>query len=121
LAHTILIVEKNELNMKLFNDVLQTNGYDTIQSVDSLNIIQLAREKKPDLVFIDVQFSEISSSGLIKTLKNSSDFLRVPIIALTANAMEKDEAILTGYGYDGYIAKPISVPVFLETVAKFLN
>ena len=112
-------MENNELNMKLFNDVLQTNGYDTIQSSDSQDIIQLARENKLDLILMDVQFSEISSLGLIKTFKADTELMRVPIIALTANAMQGDKARLMEDGYDGYIAKPISVPEFIETISSF--
>ena len=107
--------------MKLFNDVLQTNGYDTIQSSDSNNAIQLARENKPDLIILDVQFSEISNPGLIKIFKTDRELIRVPVIAMTAHAMVGDKARLMENGFDGYIAKPISVPEFIETIASFLN
>ena len=121
MAYTILILENNELNMKLFNDVLQTNGYDTIQCIDSQKIVQLASKNKPDLVIIDVKFLEIFNLDLIKKLKSENVLKRVPFIAVTAHAMEGDETKLIEEGYDGYIAKPISVTKFLVSVSEFLK
>jgi two-component system cell cycle response regulator DivK len=121
LAYTILIVEEDKLNMKLFNDVLQTNGYDTIQVMDGHDILQLAQTNKPDLLIMDTQFQDISGGDLIKSLKADNELMELPVIAVTAHAMEGDEARLIGEGYNGYIAKPFSIPVFLEKIAKFLN
>ena len=116
-----LIVEDNKLNMKLFNDVLQTNGYDTIQSIDGQNIVQLARANRPDLIIMDIQLPEISGLDATKVLKADNELARIPVIAVTAHAMEGDEARFIEGGCDGYIAKPFSVSTFLETIAEFLN
>lgn len=114
-------MEENELNMKLFNDVLQTNGYDTIQVMGNQDILQLARANRPDLLIIGNQFHDISGLSLIKSLKADKELMKVPVIAVTAQAMEGDEARLIGEGYNGYIAKPFSVLALLEKITKLLN
>jgi two-component system cell cycle response regulator DivK len=121
LASTILIVEDNKLNMKLFNDVLQTNGYNTIQSIDGQNIVQLACANKPDLIIMDIQLPEISGLDVAKILKAENELAGIPVIAVTAHAMEGDEARFIKGGFDGYIAKPFSVSTFLETIADFIK
>jgi two-component system, cell cycle response regulator DivK len=117
----ILIVEDNELNMKLFNDLLQAHGYETIQTVDGRDVLQLAREQAPDLIIMDIQLPEISGLEVTKMLKADDDLKSIPVIAVTAFAMKGDEEKIREGGCEGYIAKPISVPSFLETIAKFLN
>ena len=121
MENTILIVEDNELNMKLFNDLLQANGYDTIQSIDGQNIVQTVRAKRPDLILMDIKLPEISGLDLTKMLKEDSELKKIPVIAITAHAMEGDEQRMIEGGCDGYIAKPISTQIFLNTIAKFLN
>lgn len=118
---TILIVEDNDLNMKLFNDLLQAHGYDTVQTMDGRNALALAREHMPDLILMDIQLPEISGLEVTKMLKADDDLRHIPVIAVTAFAMKGDEEKIREGGCEGYIAKPISVPTFLETVAKFLN
>ncbi len=120
-AKTILIVEDNDLNMKLFNDLLQAHGYDTVQTMDGRDVIQLARDNSPDLIIMDIQLPEISGLEVTKMLKADDELKGIPVIAVTAFAMKGDEVKIREGGCEGYIAKPISVPTFLETVAKFLN
>ncbi|MCW8835220.1 MAG: response regulator [Rhodospirillales bacterium] len=117
----ILIVEDNELNMKLFNDLLQAHGYDTIQTNDGRDALALAQENRPDLILMDIQLPEISGLDVTKMIKADDDLKDTPVIAVTAFAMKGDEEKIREGGCDGYIAKPISVPQFLETVAKFLS
>lgn len=117
----ILIVEDNELNMKLFNDLLQAHGYETIQTMDGRDVLQLARDHAPDLIIMDIQLPEISGLEVTKMLKADDGLREIPVIAVTAFAMKGDEEKIREGGCEGYIAKPISVPSFLETIARFLN
>ena len=120
-AKTILIVEDNELNMKLFNDLLQAHGYNTLQANDGGEALGLARQHHPDLILMDVQLPEISGLEVTRRLKSDDDLKSIPIVAVTAFAMKGDEEKVLNGGCEGYISKPISVPKFLETVAKFLS
>ncbi len=118
---TILIVEDNDLNMKLFNDLLQAHGYETLQTMDGRDVLKLARDHSPDLIIMDIQLPEISGLEVTKMLKADDELKDIPVIAVTAFAMKGDEEKIREGGCEGYIAKPISVPTFLDTVAKFLN
>ncbi len=121
MSKTILIVEDNDLNMKLFNDLLQAHGYETLQTMDGRDVLKLAHEHSPDLIIMDIQLPEISGLEVTKMLKADEKLKDIPVIAVTAFAMKGDEEKILEGGCEGYIAKPISVPNFLETVAKFLN
>ncbi len=118
MAKTILIVEDTELNMKLLNDLLQAQGYDTLQSVDGKDTLQLAKEHHPDLIIMDIQLPEVSGMEYTKMLKADEGLKDIPVLAVTAFALKGDEEKILEVGCDGYIAKPISVPHFLETVAN---
>ena len=118
---TVMIVEDNELNMKLFNDLLQSQGYNTVQSTDGKDVLKLARQHRPSLILMDVQLPGVSGVELTRTLKADAELKTIPIVAVTAFAMKGDEEKIREGGCDGYLSKPISVPVFLETVAKFIG
>lgn len=118
---TILIVEDNDLNMKLFNDLLQANGYNTVQTKSGKEALQLTREHRPDLILMDIQLPEISGLEVTKRLKADDELKDIPIVAVTAFAMKGDEEKIRNGGCDAYIAKPISVSNFLETIAEFLD
>lgn len=117
----ILIVEDNELNMKLFNDLLQAHGYETIQTMDGRDVLDIVRAQMPDLIVMDIQLPEISGLEVTKMLKADDKLKSIPVIAVTAFAMKGDEEKIREGGCEGYLAKPISVPSFLETIASFLN
>ena len=121
MSKTILIVEDNELNMKLLNDLLQAHGYSTLQTMDGRDVIKIAREHNPDLILMDIQLPEISGLEVTKMLKADDDLKSIPVIAVTAFAMKGDEEKIREGGCEGYIAKPISVPTFLDTISKFLE
>ncbi len=121
MSKTILIVEDNELNMKLFNDLLRAHGYDTVQTMDGRDAVDLVKEHMPDLILMDIQLPEISGLEVTKILKADDNLKHIPVIAVTAFAMKGDEEKIREGGCEGYIAKPISVPVFLETVTRFLG
>ena len=117
----ILIVEDNELNLKLFNDLLQAHGYETLQTKDGEEAISLTEKHRPDLILMDIQLPKVSGLDITKTIKSNKELRDIPVIAVTAFAMKGDEEKIREGGCDGYIAKPISVPKFLETIASFLD
>lgn len=117
----ILIVEDNELNLKLFRDLLGAHGFETFETKDGLNVPSLAREIKPDLILMDIQLPEISGFDITRNLKAESDLREIPIIAVTAFAMKDDEDRILKAGCEAYISKPISIMPFLQTIEKFLN
>ncbi len=121
MTKTILIVEDDDLNMKLENDLLQAHGYDTLQSVDGKDALSLAREHHPDLIVMDVQLPEISGMEYKKMLNADDELKDIPVLAVTAFAMKGDEEKIRAAGCNDYIAKPISVSNFLETVERLIN
>jgi two-component system cell cycle response regulator DivK len=120
-AKTILIVEDNELNMKLFNDLLEAHDYKILQTRDGMEALKIAREKRPDLILMDIQLPEVSGLEVTKWIKEDENLRSIPVIAVTAFAMKGDEEKIREGGCEAYIAKPISVSHFLETVQKFLS
>ena len=117
----VLIVEDNELNMKLFNDLLVAHGYGTLQTRDGTEALALARQHRPDLILMDIQLPEVSGLQVTRWLKKDDVLRSIPVIAVTAFAMKGDEEKIRDGGCEAYIAKPISVSSFLETVERFLS
>ncbi len=120
MSKTILIVEDNALNMRLFNDLLVAHGYRTVQTHDGRAVIDLARAENPDLILMDIQLPEISGLDVARMLKQENDLKHIPILAITAFAMKGDEEKILASGCQGYIAKPIAVRSFLKSVAAYL-
>ena len=118
---TILIVEDNELNMKLFHDLLEAHGYQTVGTRNGIEALDLARQHRPDLIIMDIQLPEVSGLEVTKWIKEDDNLKSIPIIAVTAFAMKGDEEKIREGGCEAYIAKPISVVQFLETVDRFLQ
>jgi two-component system, cell cycle response regulator DivK len=118
---TVLIVEDNELNMKLFTDILQAKGYQIVQDKDGSETITIARRKRPDLILMDIRLPGISGLDITRMLKDDAELKAIPVIAVTAFSSKNDEEKCLGGGCDGYIAKPIMVPAFLQTIARFLE
>ncbi|POF29007.1 response regulator [Roseibium marinum] len=121
MAKTVLIVEDNELNMKLFHDLLEAHGYNTLQTRTGIEALQLARENRPDLILMDIQLPEVSGLEVTKWIKEDEDIASIPVIAVTAFAMKGDEERIRQGGCEAYISKPISVAKFLETVRAYLG
>ena len=121
MAKTVLIVEDNELNMKLFNDLLEANGYQTVQTRNGIEAIALARSHHPDLILMDIQLPEVSGLEVTKWLKEDDELRDIPVVAITAFAMKGDEERIREGGCEAYLSKPISVTKFLETVRHFLT
>jgi len=116
MTKTVLIVEDNELNMKLFNDLLEAHGYRTVQTRDGREAVPLAREHMPDLILMDIQLPEVSGLQVTQWLKEDASLRDIPVIAVTAFAMKGDEEKIRQGGCEAYLSKPISVAKFLETV-----
>jgi two-component system cell cycle response regulator DivK len=121
MAKTVMIVEDNELNMKLFNDLLESRGYRVIQTRSGLEALDLARAHMPDLILMDIQLPEVSGLVVTKWLKDDDQLAHIPVIAVTAFAMKGDEERILQGGCEGYISKPISVSHFLETIAEYIG
>ena len=120
IAKKVLIVEDNDLNMKLFNDLLEAHGYFTLQTKDGVEALRMARLHRPDLILMDIQLPEVSGLEVTKWLKEDDDLRSIPVIAVTAFAMKGDEEKIREGGCEAYIAKPISVASFMGTVERFL-
>lgn len=120
-AKTVLVVEDNDLNMKLFHDLLETQGYDILQTKDGMEALKMAREHQPDLILMDIQLPEVSGLEVTKWIKEDDNLKAIPVVAVTAFAMKGDEEKIREGGCEAYIAKPISVSNFLDTVRRFLN
>ncbi|MEE8227835.1 MAG: response regulator [Kiloniellales bacterium] len=120
-AKTVLVVEDNDLNMKLFHDLLEAHGYNILQTKDGMEALRLAREHRPDLILMDIQLPEVSGLEVTKWLKEDESLKTIPVIAVTAFAMKGDEEKIREGGCEAYIAKPISVTNFLQTVERFVN
>jgi two-component system cell cycle response regulator DivK len=116
---TVLIVEDNELNMKLFHDLLDAHGFLTVQTRNGLDALALARRHRPDVILMDIQLPEVSGLEVTKWLKDDDDLRSIPVIAVTAFAMKGDEDRIRSGGCQAYISKPISVMAFLDTVRRF--
>ncbi|MGH2341315.1 response regulator [Segnochrobactraceae bacterium EtOH-i3] len=121
MAKTVLIVEDNELNMKLFHDLLEASGYATLQSRTGQTALELARTHRPDLVLMDIQLPGMSGLDVTRELKKDPTLAPIPVIAVTAFAMKGDEDRMRAGGCEAYLSKPISLAKFLETVRSFIG
>jgi two-component system cell cycle response regulator DivK len=120
-AKTVMIVEDNELNMKLFNDLLRANGYETLLMRNGYEALDALKEERPDLIIMDIQLPEISGLEVTKRIKQDESIRHIPVIAVTAFAMKGDEERIRQGGCEGYLSKPISVTTFIETVRSYLG
>lgn len=121
MTKTVLIVEDNELNMKLFRDLLEAHGIAAIETRNGMDVLDIAREKKPDLILMDIQLPEVSGLDVTKWLKGDEALKSIPVIAVTAFAMKGDEEKIRQGGCEDYISKPISVSRFLEVIQTYLD
>ncbi len=116
----ILIVEDNDLNLKLFRDLLEAHGYATLNTRDGFQVLDLARNNHPDLILMDIQLPEVSGIEITGWLKSDETLKKIPVIAITAFAMRGDEEKIRAGGCDDYLSKPIAVHQFISTVKKYL-
>src|ERR1700760_3853480 len=121
MGKTVLIVEDNELNMKLFHDLLEAHGYATLGTRNGIEALDLARTHRPDLILMDIQLPEVSGLEVTKWLKDDPELKEIPVVAVTAFAMKGDEERIRQGGCEAYLSKPISVSKFIETIRQFLG
>ena len=121
MSKTILIVEDNELNMKLFNDLLEAHGYQTVQARNGVEAVDLARKHHPNLILMDIQLREVSGLQVTQWIKDDESLRSIPVVAITAFAMKGDEEKIRQGGCEAYLSKPISVVKFLETVRNYAS
>ena len=118
---TILVIEDNELNMKLVRSLLTMGSYVMAEAGDAETGIKLAREIKPDLILMDIQLPGMDGLTATRILKAEASLKDTVIIALTSHAMDGDEHKAKEAGCNGYISKPIDTRRFLETIVGYLN
>ncbi len=112
----ILVVEDNEKNMKLFRDVLQATGYRTLEATTGGRAVELATEHGPDLVLMDVQLPDINGLEALGRLRADERTASIPVLAVTAQAMQGDRERFLAAGFDGYLSKPVSIADLVATV-----
>jgi two-component system, cell cycle response regulator DivK len=120
-SKVIMIVEDNELNMKLFHDLLDAHGYTTLQTRNGRDALGLARTHRPSLILMDIQLPEVSGLEVTRWLKDDPDLRDIPVVAVTAFAMKGDEERIRSGGCEAYISKPISVVGFMSTIRRFIG
>ena len=117
---TILIVEDNAKNMKLVRDVLQHHGYTTLEAETGEAGLQLALDKRPDLVLMDIQLPDIDGTTVLARIRANKSLDAMPVLAVSASVMPDQQQRIVRSGFDGFIAKPISVKPFLAAVQRAL-
>jgi two-component system cell cycle response regulator DivK len=115
----VLVVEDNERNMKLFRDVLQASGYRTLEATTGERAVDLVFEHRPDLVLMDIQLPDINGVEALDRVRADDRFSSVPVLALTAQAMEGDRERFLAAGFDGYLSKPVDIAEFVATVKRY--
>jgi two-component system, cell cycle response regulator DivK len=115
----VLIVEDNDKNMKLFRDVLQATGYTPLEASSGKEALEIAAERAPALVLMDIQLPDIDGLEALRRLRENERTARIPVLALTAQAMEGDHERFLAAGFDGYLSKPVDVPELVATVRRY--
>lgn len=121
MSKKVLIIEDNEMNMKLFCDVVELCGYETISLRSGVTSLEVAKEQKPCLILMDIQLPEISGIDLIVKCKKDLALKDIPIIAITAFAMKGDEEKIKQAGCEVYISKPVCIKKLQETINMLIN
>ena len=117
----VLIVEDNELNMKLFHDLIEACGHEILETRDGIEALKLARQHHPDLILMDIQLPQVSGLEVTRWIKDDPELRAIPVVAVTAFAMKGDEERIREGGCEAYLSKPISVGKFIETVRRFIG
>jgi two-component system, cell cycle response regulator DivK len=114
----ILVVEDNQLNMKLFRDVLRAKGYRTLEATTGARAVELATAQRPDLVLMDIQLPDIDGVEALGRLRADERTASTPVLALTAQAMRGDRERFLAAGFDGYVSKPVNIVELVGTVRQ---
>ena len=120
MAKRVLVVEDNELNLKLFCDLLRAHDYHAEPVRDGREAVARARDVRPDLVVMDIQMPHVTGYELIVAMKNDPELATIPVMAVTAYAGREDEERIRAAGADAYVSKPISLARFVEAVAALV-
>ncbi len=115
----VLIVEDNEMNMKLARDVLQARGYETVEAVTGEEGVRLALERKPALVLMDIQLPGIDGVEALRRIRADAATARIPVVAVTASVTPTDRSAIIAAGFDAFVSKPINLKEFLDVVQRF--
>jgi two-component system, cell cycle response regulator DivK len=121
MTRTILIVEDNDKNMKLARDILQAKGYATLEAVNGVDGVRLAKEHIPDLVLMDIQLPDINGIEAFNRIRAHGPSAGIPVVAFTASVTPLDRDRITGAGFNGFIGKPINLKEFVETVRRMVE
>jgi len=108
------------MNAKLLRDVLTASGYDVAESVDAEAGLDIARQRSPALILMDIQLPGMDGISAVKELKRDPRTARIPVVAVTASAMPLERESILRAGFDGYQAKPISVKDLLAEVRRLI-
>jgi two-component system cell cycle response regulator DivK len=114
----ILVVADNEKNMKLFRDVLRATGYRTLEAGTAARALELAAEHAPDLVLMDIQLPDMDGLETLRRLRSDGRTAAIPVLALTAQAMQGDRERFLAAGFDGYVSKPVNIVELVDTVRR---
>ena len=117
----ILVVEDNEKNMKLFRDVLSATGYRTLEATTGGEAVALASEHTPDLVLMDIQMPDVDGVEALRRLRADERTTAIPVLAVTAQAMQGDREHFLAEGFDGYLSKPVNVRELIGTVRQYCD
>lgn len=121
MTKTVLIVEDNDLNLQLFEDVLEAEGISTLSATSGATAIELAQSEQPDLILMDIQLPEISGLEATRQLKTHETAARIPVIAVTAHALPGDEQRIRDGGCADYVSKPVRLGALVDAVKRHLN
>ncbi len=121
MGNRILVVEDNEMNMQLFEYLLEEGGFEIIKATTGEEALKLATSSKPDLILMDIHLPGMDGLSVVRELKAGGEMEGIPILALTAHAMRGDKDRFLQAGCDGYISKPIDVKTFIPSIEQFLS
>lgn len=120
MTQRIMVVEDNDLNRKLFCDVLKANGFEVEGVADGEKVLEMARATTPDLIIMDIQLPGVSGVELIAAAKRDRTLRNIPVLAVTAFAAKGDEERIRSVGAAGYLSKPVSIMPFMNAVRELL-
>ena len=117
----ILIVEDNEKNMKLVRDLLQYKGHQTLEAITGMDGVRQAIDHVPDLILMDIQLPDISGIQALALIREQDALSSVPVLAVSASVMPEEQQKIVTSGFDAFIAKPINIKQFIDSVQSFLS
>lgn len=120
MSRKILVADDNTASRELIREVLEMSGYDVIEAVDGQHAVNLARETSPELALVDIQMPRLDGYGVLRELRAMPGLSGLPIVALTAFAMQGDRERALEAGFNGYITKPVDIVSLRQEIQKYL-